>query len=68
MHSNALYEKAKENGNKRFQGIGAVITAWHWFTMADYYDQAPLDEALKRSGVSYPKRQFAGGYSYAHAK
>ncbi|MDM8004046.1 MAG: SusD/RagB family nutrient-binding outer membrane lipoprotein [Bacteroidota bacterium] len=55
MHSNALYEKAKENGNKRFQGIGAVITAWHWFNMADYYDQAPLDEALKGAEFPYPQ-------------
>lgn len=54
LHSNALYEKAKENGNNRFQAIGAVITAWHWFNMADYYDQAPLDEALKGAEFPYP--------------
>jgi hypothetical protein len=54
MHSNALYEKAKENGNYRFQAIGAAISAWHWFNMADYYDQAPLDEALNGAEYPYP--------------
>lgn len=68
MHSNALYEKAKENGNKRFQGIGAVISAWHWFNMADYYDQAPLEEALKGSEYSYPTvRSLEEIYEYANS-
>ncbi len=66
MHSTALYKMAKENGNKRFQGIAAVISAWHWFNMADYYDQAPLDEALQ--GAAYPHpRVNSLEEIYAHA-
>lgn len=68
MHSNALYEKAKESGNKRYQGIGAAISAWHWFNMADYYDQAPLDEALKGAEFQYPKvAQLVDIYAHANS-
>ncbi|TFH33724.1 MAG: hypothetical protein E4G95_09315, partial [Bacteroidia bacterium] len=41
-HAIALYDKAKENGNGHYQGIAAVIAAWHWYLIADLYDQAPL--------------------------
>ncbi len=67
MHSTALYDKAKENGNKRFQAIGATISAWHWFNMADYYDQAPLDEAMRGDEYLYPDvNSLEEIYSYAN--
>lgn len=56
-HAVALYDKAKENGNHRYQGIAAVIAAWHWFYIADSYDQAPLDEAMTGKEFSHPKPQ-----------
>ncbi|MCA1756381.1 MAG: hypothetical protein LC649_02855, partial [Bacteroidales bacterium] len=56
-HAVALYDKAKENGNNRYQGIAAVIAAWHWFYIADSYDQAPLDEAMTGKEFNYPKPQ-----------
>lgn len=56
-HAVALYDKAKENGNHRYQGIAAVIAAWHWFYIADSYDQAPLDEAMTGKEFNYPKPQ-----------
>ena len=53
-HAMQLYDKAKANGNNRYQGIAAVITAWHWFYIADLYDQAPLEEAMKGNEYPYP--------------
>lgn len=53
-HAIQLYDKAKENGNKRYQGIAAVIAAWHWFLIADVYDKAPLDEAMQGLEVLKP--------------
>jgi hypothetical protein len=46
-HAVQLYDKAEANGNTYYQGIAAVIAAWHWFYIADVYDKAPLDEAMK---------------------
>lgn len=65
-HAVALYDKAKENGNSRYQGIAAVIAAWHWFYIADVYDQAPLDEAMKGKEFVHPKPQPMADL-YAHA-
>ncbi|MEZ5000946.1 MAG: SusD/RagB family nutrient-binding outer membrane lipoprotein [Bacteroidales bacterium] len=65
-HAVALYDKAKSNGNKRFQGIGAVIAAWHWFYLADVYDQAPLDEAMTGKEYIHPTPQPLTDL-YAHA-
>lgn len=45
-HAVQLYDKAKENGNHHYQGIAAIITASHWFYIADVYDKAPLEDAL----------------------
>jgi len=56
-HAVALYDMAAENGNKRYQGIAAVIAAWHWFYIADSYDQAPLDEAMKGKEFIHPRPQ-----------
>ncbi len=53
-HAVQLYEKAKANGNKRYQGIAAVIAAWHWFYIADVYDKAPLAEAMKGGEFFHP--------------
>lgn len=53
-HAVQLYERAKANGNRRYQGIGAVIAAWHWFYIADVYDQAPLAEAMKGGEFFHP--------------
>ena len=56
-HAVALYDKAKENGNKRYQAIAATIAAWHWFYIADVYDQAPLDEAMNGKDFIHPAPQ-----------
>lgn len=53
-HAVQLYEKAKANGNNRYQGIAAVIAAWHWFYIADVYDKAPLAEAMKGGEFFHP--------------
>ena len=53
-HAVQLYEKAKANGNKRYQGIAGVIAAWHWFYIADVYDKAPLAEAMKGGEFFHP--------------
>ncbi|MBE0677106.1 MAG: SusD/RagB family nutrient-binding outer membrane lipoprotein [Bacteroidales bacterium] len=53
-HAVALYDKAKANGNFHYQGIAGVIAAWHWFLIADLYDQAPLEQAMKGSEHRYP--------------
>jgi hypothetical protein len=53
-HAVALYDKAKENGNFHYQGIGAVIAAWHWYLIADFYDKAPLEQAMKGDQFRYP--------------
>jgi hypothetical protein len=50
-----LYDKAKENGNRKYQAIAAVIAAWNWFYLTDMYDQVPLDEALKGFEFAHPK-------------
>jgi hypothetical protein len=65
-HAVQLYEKAKANGNKRYQGIGAVIAAWHWVYIADVYDQAPLTEAMKGGEFFHPAVA-AQEEIYAHA-
>lgn len=54
-HAIALYDKAKENGNGHYQGIAAVIAAWHWYLIADLYDQAPLEQAMKGNEFRYPE-------------
>ncbi|WP_072865766.1 SusD/RagB family nutrient-binding outer membrane lipoprotein [Arenibacter palladensis] len=46
-HAVELYEKAKENGNTHYQGVAGIIAAFHWFYIADVYDQAPLEEAMQ---------------------
>lgn len=56
-HAVALYDMAKENGNNRYQAIAAVIAAWHWFYIADVYDQAPLDEAMQGKEFIHPAPQ-----------
>ena len=53
-HAVALYDKAEENGNNHYQGIAGVIAAWHWFMLADFYDQAPLEDAMLGAENSYP--------------
>lgn len=53
-HAVQLYDKAKENGNKGYQGIAAVIAAWHWFYIADVYDKAPLGDAMQGLEVLKP--------------
>jgi hypothetical protein len=53
-HAVQLYDKAKTNGNKGYQGIAAVIAAWHWFYIADVYDKAPLEEAMKGGEFFHP--------------
>ena len=53
-HAVQLYDKAESNGNNRYQGIAAVIAAWHWFYIADLYDKAPLHEAMKGDEFQYP--------------
>lgn len=53
-HAVQLYDKAKANGNNRYQGIAAVIAAWHWFYLADVYDKAPLEEAMKGGEFFHP--------------
>lgn len=65
-HAVALYDKAKENGNNHYQGVAAIIAAWHWFNIADLYDNAPLEQAMK--GNEYPYPEVANqGELYAHA-
>lgn len=54
-HAVNLYDKAKENGNNRYQAIAATIAAWHWFYLADVYDQAPLEEAMLGNEFFHPK-------------
>lgn len=54
-HAVALYDKADANGNMHYKGIAAVIAAWHWFLIADIYDQAPLDQAMKGDEFRYPE-------------
>lgn len=54
-HAIALYDKAKENGNNHYQGIAGVISAWHWFMLADFYDKAPLEQAMTGSDNPYPE-------------
>lgn len=46
-HATELYDKAKGNGNNHYQGIAGIIAAHHWFYIADVYDQAPLEDAMK---------------------
>ncbi len=53
-HAVQLYDKAKANGNIHYQGIAGVIAAWHWFYIADVYDKAPLDEAMKGGEFFHP--------------
>jgi hypothetical protein len=53
-HAVQLYNKAKSNGNNRYQGIAAVIAAWHWFYIADVYDKAPLEEAMQGGSFFTP--------------
>ena len=65
-HAVQLYEKAKVNGNKRYQGIAAIIAAWHWFYIADVYDKAPLAEAMKGGEFFHPA-VVAQEEIYAHA-
>jgi len=65
-HAIALYDKAKENGNNHYQGIAAIIAAWHWFNLADLFDKAPLEQAMK--GDEYPYPEVASQEAlYAHA-
>ena len=54
-HAVNLYDLAKGNGNKRYQAIAGTIAAWNWFYLADMYDKAPLDEALKGYEFPHPK-------------
>ena len=53
-HAVELYDKASTNGNIHYKGIAGVIAAWHWFYIADVYDQAPLDDAMKGLDVLHP--------------
>ncbi|MBN1389004.1 MAG: SusD/RagB family nutrient-binding outer membrane lipoprotein [Bacteroidales bacterium] len=54
-HTVALYEKAEGNNHNHYQGIAAIIAAWHWFMLADFYDKAPLEQAMKGSEYPYPE-------------
>jgi len=65
-HAVQLYNKAKSNGNNRYQGIAAVIAAWHWFLIADVYDKAPLDEAMQ-GGNFFTPNVASQEEIYAHA-
>src|SRR5690606_8049270 len=53
-HAVELYDKASTNGNVYYQGIAGVIAAWHWFYIADVYDQAPLEDAMMGLEVLHP--------------
>ncbi|MDX2415354.1 MAG: SusD/RagB family nutrient-binding outer membrane lipoprotein [Bacteroidales bacterium] len=64
-HAVNLYDKAKENGNNRYQAIAAAIAAWHWFYIADSYDQAPLEQAMKGDEFLHPE-PVAQSALYAH--
>ena len=46
-HAVELYGKAEENGNTHYQGVAGIIAAFHWFYLADVYDQAPLEDAMQ---------------------
>lgn len=46
-HAVELYDKAEANGNTHYQGVAGIIAAFHWFYIADVYDQAPLEDAIK---------------------
>jgi len=54
-HAVALYDKATENGNNHYKGIAGIIAAWHWFMLADFYDEAPLEQAMKGNEYPYPE-------------
>jgi len=66
-HAVELYDKAKANGNTHYQGIAGIIAAHIWFYIADVYDQAPLEDAIKGLDALQPTlAQQSDIYAHAH--
>lgn len=65
-HAVELYDKAKANSNTHYQAIAGIIAAHIWFYIADVYDQAPLEDALKGLDALQPALADQSAI-YAHA-
>ncbi len=65
-HAVELYNKAEENGNTHYQGVAGIIAAFHWFYIADVYDQAPLEDAIQGLDALQPALA-SQAELYAHA-
>src|SRR5690606_747419 len=57
---------AKANSNTHYQAIAGIIAAHIWFYIADVYDQAPLEDALKGLDALQPALADQSAI-YAHA-
>jgi hypothetical protein len=50
-----LYKAADKIGKKYYMGLAQVIMAWHYATIVDYLDKAPMSEALQYPEILNPK-------------
>lgn len=50
-----LYKVANANGRKHYMGIAQIIMAWHYATIVDYLNKAPMSEAFQYPNILNPK-------------
>ncbi len=54
-HSTFLHDMASDNGNRHYQGIAGIISAWSLATITDHYGSIPCEEAIMFPEITQPR-------------
>lgn len=55
LYYNEILEQATNEDGKFYAGIAKIMMAYHYFTLVDFYNNVPFDEALRGSSLLHPK-------------